>query len=107
MSVIIKNAPKLELLIDGKVKLIYSFQEASLKEIRAMASLAANYNFFYEGLVVSQFEESFIFVKEIAYGSKIIISSSKTTPIIVPRPNPVPTLPIAPIVPRPMPKPSV
>jgi hypothetical protein len=52
LTVTIKTAPRLDLVIDGQVKALYAFQDATLKEIRAMASLSASYKFFYEGLVI-------------------------------------------------------
>jgi hypothetical protein len=52
LSVTIKNAPKLELVIDGKSQFLFAFQDATLKEIRTMAKLEASYRFFYENLVI-------------------------------------------------------
>jgi hypothetical protein len=69
----------LDLVIDGQVKSIFAFQDASLKELRTLANLDSSYQFLFEGLKVSQAEESYIFVKEIIYGSKIIISSKNTS----------------------------
>jgi hypothetical protein len=52
LTVTIKTAPRLDLVIDGQVKALYAFQDATLQEIRAMASLNSSYKFFYEGLVI-------------------------------------------------------
>jgi hypothetical protein len=52
LTVTIKTAPRLDLVIDDQVKALYAFQDATLKEIRTMASLSASYKFFYEGLVI-------------------------------------------------------
>lgn len=107
---VIKNAPKLDLIIDGQVRQLYAFQDATLKEIRMMANLDVKYRFFYENLAVSSVEEVYIFVKEIAYGSKIIISSKNIStgyvPIVTP---PIVTPPIVtpPIVTPPFVKPPV
>jgi hypothetical protein len=46
------TAPQLELLIDGKSKIVYAFQDASLQELRFIASLNSNYTFYYEGLAI-------------------------------------------------------
>ena len=93
------------------MKLIYAFQDLTLKEIRTMASLNSSYRFFYEGLVISQVEEVYVFVKEISYGSKIIITSKNvSTPFVVPRPVPVPVLPPIvkpPVITPPVAKPPV
>jgi hypothetical protein len=111
LTVAINNAPKLDLVIDGQVRQLYAFQDATLKEIRMMANLNVTYRFFYEGLAISFVEEVYVFVKEIAYGSKIIISSKNmSTGIVIPRPVPIPVLPpvvVPPVVKPPIVKPPI
>jgi len=57
LTVSIKNAPKLDMVIDSQTKSLYAFQDLTLKEIRTMASLNSSYRFFYEGLAISSVEE--------------------------------------------------
>jgi hypothetical protein len=67
------------LVINGQKKEVYVFEDASLKELRAIAGLDVNFRFFYEGLVVTSIEEEFIFVKEVISGGTIVVSSSSSS----------------------------
>jgi hypothetical protein len=76
MVIIIRNAPKVDLIIDGKTKTVYAFLETSLKDLRTIANLSDDFKFIFESLEVSKFEEAYIFVGEIDYENRIIVKSS-------------------------------
>jgi len=76
LVIIIRNALKLDLVIDGKVaKSVYAFKDTSLKDLRTIANLNSKFQFIFEGLTVSSYEESYIFVEEIDYENRILVKS--------------------------------
>lgn len=50
--IIIKNAPQIELVIDGKKRMVFAFLDTSLRELRTIADLSSQFEFYFEGLPV-------------------------------------------------------